>query len=89
MCEQLLGGFAVKIRRVLLGALMFCAATHVWAQKVHVARDPGADFSKLKTYAWLESKHPAEGEWNQRVLDGVDARLAALGPCAGLPDLDF
>ena len=69
----------MTIGRLLLGVLMFCAAPHAWAQKVDVDWDRSTDFSKLKTYAWLESKHPAQGLWNQRIIDGVDAKLATAG----------
>lgn len=50
------------------------------------------DFSKFKTYAWIESKHPGKGLWNQRIIDGVDTKLAKAGlkkvDASAKPDLE-
>ena len=59
--------------------VIFLAATTGWAQKVDVDFNSNVNFSKFKTYAWLESKHPAKGLWPQRIMDGVDKQLQAKG----------
>jgi hypothetical protein len=69
----------MKSWRVLVSAVVLLGASAAWAQKVDVDWDRNADFSKYKTYAWLESKHPGKGLWNQRIIDGVDAKLAKAG----------
>jgi len=73
-------------------AMVVLLASAAWAQKVDVDWDRDADFSKFKTYAWTESKHPAHGLWAQRVMDGVDAKLAAAGlkkvDASAHPDLE-
>jgi len=46
----------------------------VFAQKVNVDWDRNADFSSFHTYAC-----PAQGLWNQRIVDGIDQQLAARG----------
>lgn len=71
---------------ILLGA---CAA---WAQKVDVDWNRNTQFSRFKTYAWIPSKNPGKGLWNQRIIDGIDAKLAKarlqkVDPGAN-PDLD-
>jgi hypothetical protein len=47
--------------------------------KVDVDWNRNIDFSKFKTYAWIESKHPGKGLWNQRIIDGIGAKLAKAG----------
>jgi len=69
----------MKSWRVVLIALLVLGANAAWAQKVDVDWDRNVDFSKFKTYAWIESKHPGKGLWNQRIIDGVDAKLAKAG----------
>ena len=69
----------MKSWRVVLIALLVLGANAAWAQKVDVDWDRNIDFSKFKTYAWIESKHPGKGLWNQRIIDGVDAKLAKAG----------
>ena len=51
----------MKTDRILSGILflLLLAASAAWAQKVDVDWDRDADFSRFKTYAWTDSKHPA------------------------------
>jgi hypothetical protein len=69
----------MKVLRVFLPALLFLCMSTAWAQKVDVDWNRNLDFSKFKTYAWIESKHPGKGLWNQRIIDGVDKKLTAAG----------
>jgi len=69
----------MKSWRVVLSALVLLGASAAWAQKVDVDWNRNIDFSKFKTYGWIESKHPGKGLWNQRIMDGVDAKLAKAG----------
>jgi hypothetical protein len=69
----------MKSIRVSLAILVLLATCAAWAQKVDVDWDRDADFSKFKTYAWTDSKHPAQGLWAQRVMDSVNAKLTAAG----------
>jgi hypothetical protein len=48
----------MKSWRVVLPALFLLGASAAWAQKVDVDWNRNIDFSKFKTYAWTESKHP-------------------------------
>jgi hypothetical protein len=59
--------------------LMMLAASGALAQKVHVEFDESVDFCRFKTYAWLESKHPADGLWAQRVMTAIDRQLIRKG----------
>ena len=65
--------------RIALSMLILLAAGGAFAQKVHVDFNKAVDFSKFKTYAWLESKHPADGLWDQRVVAAIDRQLAKKG----------
>ena len=82
----------MKSWRVVLSALLMLGASAAWAQKVDVDWNRNIDFSKFKTYAWIESKHPGKGLWNQRIIDGVDAKLAKAGlkkvDASAKPDLE-
>jgi len=72
-------GFVGRLCRVALSTLMVFAASASIAQKVHVEFDDSADFCRFKTYAWLESKHPADEPWAQRVLTAIDRQLVRKG----------
>jgi len=83
--------FAKRMCRSALSALILLAASASFAQKVHVEFNKGVDFSKFKTYAWLESKHPAQGAWAQQVVADIDRQLTRKGlkkgDAAAGPDL--
>jgi len=82
----------MKAVRVSLGIIVLLAASAALAQKVDVDWDRDADFSKFKTYAWTDSKHPAQGLWAQRVMDSVNTKLTAAGltkvDASAHPDLE-
>lgn len=65
--------------KLLLAACLLMTAAFTVAQKVDVDFNSNVDFSKFKTYGWLESKHPAKGLWPQRILNGIDKQLQARG----------
>lgn len=72
-------GCAMRRCRTVWLMLFFLATTGSFAQKVHVQFDKRVDFSKFKTYAWLQSKHPAEGVWAQQVVADIDRQLTQKG----------
>jgi hypothetical protein len=76
----------------LVAVLLYLAVSLAQGQKVDVDWNRNIDFSKFKTYAWMESKHPGKGLWNQRIMDGVDAKLAKAGlkkvEASANPDLE-
>lgn len=58
---------------------LFCAGS-VFAQKVNTDWDHDANFSNYKTYAWIESKHPAASDLtNKRIVENINKQLAAKG----------
>ncbi len=66
------------------------AAGSASAQDVHTDYDHDVDFSRYKTFAWVESKRPAEGFADKRIKRAIEQQLAAKGlrPSAGAtPDL--
>jgi len=84
--------FVMRASRVTLYALTVLAGSGAFAQKVHVQFEKGVDFSRFKTYAWLESKHPADGLWAPRVVAAIDKQLTRKGLKRGnllmCPDLE-
>ena len=42
--------------------------------------DKNSDFSKFRTYAWIETKNPARSDLNhRRIIELIDQQLAAKG----------
>jgi Domain of unknown function (DUF4136) len=69
----------MKFRKLLAISLFVIAlTTAVFADKVNVDYDHGANFSQLKTYSWSRVK-TANSIWDERVKDAVDKQLAAKG----------
>ncbi len=58
--------------------LLFTTST-LLAQKVSVDWDHDADFSKYKTYAWIESKSPGSELAAKRIIVAIESQLAARG----------
>jgi hypothetical protein len=59
--------------------LLLCIASDALAQKVSVDWDHDADFSKYKTYAWIESKSPGPELAAKRIVAAIESQLAAKG----------
>jgi len=51
----------------------------VLAQTTHINFDKSANFAGYHTYMWEKSPNPAQGEWNQRIIDDIDKQLEAKG----------
>lgn len=67
-------------RQVLaVGVLWLCLAGLAFAQKTHINFDKSANFASYKTYMWEKSPNPAQGDWNQRIIDDIDKQLQAKG----------
>ncbi|HEY0333934.1 MAG TPA: DUF4136 domain-containing protein [Stenotrophomonas sp.] len=62
----------VAAAALLLGA---CASTPT----VHTDRDPTVDFSQYRTYTWAMKPQAASPLAQQRIIAGIEARLAARG----------
>ncbi len=60
---------------VLATSLVACASTPT----VHTDFDPGANFASFRTYSWAMKPQGASPLVTQRIVDGIDARLAARG----------
>ena len=63
---------------VVLFVLLLLAGS-AFPQKVSVDYDREADFSKYKTYAWAEGISAKDPFMHQRIVDAIDAQLAAKG----------
>ena len=64
---------------VALGLFVLLTAGNALAQKVTVDFDKGSDFSKYKTYAFVEGTSAPQTLTNQRIERALDAQLAAKG----------
>ena len=49
------------------------------AQEVHTDFDQGTDFSLYKTYAWAKGTPAPNPLMDQRIVEGIDLRMAAKG----------
>jgi hypothetical protein len=59
--------------------LCLLVSTLAFAQKVNINADRSADFASYHTYMWEAGPNPAQGFWNQRIIDAVDKQLQAKG----------
>ena len=66
------------MKTLIIIALLALSAFTANAQKVKVASDPGADFSRYKTYAW-DQGGMANPLIKQTVVAAVDSALAGKG----------
>ncbi|HTT24936.1 MAG TPA: DUF4136 domain-containing protein [Candidatus Sulfotelmatobacter sp.] len=58
----------------------FLCAGSAFTQKVNTDWDQEAKFSYYKTYAWLESKHPAQSDvLNRCVVENIEKQMTAKG----------
>lgn len=59
--------------------LTAAGALSAWAQQITVDFDKQADFSGYKTYAWAAGTPAKNPLMDQRIINGVDARMAQKG----------
>jgi uncharacterized protein DUF4136 len=71
----------MKRQHFILSALVLVIlALPAVAQKVSVNFDSAADFSRYRTYSFLESKQPSESKvCHQAILDSIQLKLAKRG----------
>ncbi len=60
-------------------ALLLAACASVNGPAVRTAVDPGADFSKVRTYSWIGKPDAGSPLMQQRIVEGIDTRLQAAG----------
>lgn len=63
----------------LIGAASLLLSTAAWAQDVSYDYDKARDFTSFKTYAWVRGTNLSDELNHQRVVDAIDAQLAAKG----------
>lgn len=69
----------MKPARILLGLCVMLLAINAFGQKVTTDSAPSVDWSKYHTYAWGEGTPAQDPLMHQRIVAGIDAKLAALG----------
>jgi len=70
----------MRISRISLGlALMMMVANITFAQKVTTDYNKSADFAPYKTFMWIKEPKTTNPLLRQRVIDDVNAALAAKG----------
>ena len=70
---------AMKLFRLLLVLSFVVLAANAFGQKVTTDSVPGTDWSSYKTYSWGEGTPPQDPILAQKIVDGIDAQLAAKG----------
>jgi hypothetical protein len=69
---------AVKIWTLACLVLLLSAGSAL-AQSVDTDHDPSVDFTKYHTYVWVDGKTKAQPLNHERIVNGIDAQLAAKG----------
>lgn len=72
---------SVALRTAVLGCLILCCCAASRAQDVRYNYAPGTDFSKYKTYKWVQVpdvKYPAQ-LLDSQIKQAIDAQLALRG----------
>jgi hypothetical protein len=69
----------MRVAKFLLAAGLALVGTRAAAQNVNYDYDKGAEFSKFKTYAWVAGTNLTDEINHERVVDAIDAQLAAKG----------
>lgn len=65
--------------RLLLSLLMALALASCATPRVYTDHDPSAQFSSYRTYSWREKPEKAPPLIARRIVDAIDAQLAAKG----------
>jgi hypothetical protein len=63
----------------LIGTASLALATSALAQDISYDYDKGTDFSQLKTYAWVRWTNVSDELNHKRIVDALEAQLAAKG----------
>jgi hypothetical protein len=70
----------MRVSRIALGfALAMVIANTTFAQKVTTDFNKDADFTQYKTYMWIKEPKTTDPLMQQRVVDDINAALAAKG----------
>ena len=69
----------MKIRTLAAAAVMLVGSSAALAQSVDTDHDPSVDFTKYHTYVWVDGKTKAQPLNHERIVNGIDAQLAAKG----------
>ena len=69
----------MRFRIDLLLVVIFLISVATQAQKLDIDLDKKVDFSSYKTYSWGKGTPAPNPLTDQRIIAGVDARLAAAG----------
>jgi hypothetical protein len=69
----------VRIATLMGTVMVALLGTTASAQEVTYDYDKATDFSRLKTYAWVDGRNLADELNHKRVMDAVDAQMAAKG----------
>jgi hypothetical protein len=63
----------------LIGTAGLLLSTSAWAQDVSYDYDKSADFAALKSYAWAPDGNIQDELTHKRIVQAIDAQLAAKG----------
>lgn len=74
-----LGQKSMKIRILLLGLFVCFVPSIAPAQKLDISYDRKVDFKAYRTYSWGKGTDAPNPMTHQRIIEDVDAQLAAKG----------
>ena len=63
----------------LIGTASLAVATTAFAQDISYDYDKTTDFSRIKTYSWAPAGNVSDELNHKRIVDAIDAQLAAKG----------
>jgi hypothetical protein len=70
----------MRVTRIGLSlAVLFMLTISASAQKVNVDWDKGTNFQNFRTFAWGNNTHAKNPIMDQRIVQGIEAQLAAKG----------
>lgn len=69
----------MKLRAIMLLALTTLLGACASSPTVNVDSDPTVSFAKYKTYTWLARPQVSNPLFQQRIMNGIDAKLQAAG----------
>jgi hypothetical protein len=70
----------MRVTRIVLSlSVLFMLTISASAQKVNVDWDKGTNFQNFRTFAWGNNTHAKNPIMDQRIVQGIEAQLAAKG----------
>jgi uncharacterized protein DUF4136 len=69
----------MRFTTIVMAASVVLAGSVAFAQSVRYDFDRAADFSKFRTYTWVQGTNLSDGLNHERVVHAIDSQLARKG----------